>query len=551
MSAINEAGGKAVLERAPEPTVDRIDELARRILTADILLPKFQRDFVWEKSQILDLLDSIAQNYPVGSVLLWRSRQELKSERAIADLNIAPTKEDYPVNYLLDGQQRLSSICGALYWKGSDPNSRWNIAYDLREQKFFHLDTLDNPPVHQVRLNRISDPSAFFHQIALIGKENDGEELSARASALFNRFKDYKIATVTLHDMSIEAVAPIFERINSRGTPLTIVDLMRAATWSEDFDLVDEITSITEGLSEKNFGDIERKTVLRNISAAAGGGFSESSIDQLRRFDTNRLKQAVADTKSSYQKAVDFLTTEMHIPSDRQLPYTNQMVVLSEIFRQLNHPNAAQIDAIRKWFWRTAVGGYFGGWNTGNMASDQADARAFGLGTTAELPTVVSPPSSNFWRQREFRSHYAHSKILILLLCFKRPRDLLTGARIDVGRALHHGNSREYHHFFPRDYLKNKGYDKRSINALANFVMLTATSNKTITNRAPSDYLKQSAKNLGSELQAVLASNLISQSAYEAALEDDFSTFLVERSKTIQREANELASWPPETGFRA
>jgi hypothetical protein len=51
-----------VRSRAPEPTVDRIEELAGRILRGDILLPKFQRDFVWEKHQIIDLLDSIANN---------------------------------------------------------------------------------------------------------------------------------------------------------------------------------------------------------------------------------------------------------------------------------------------------------------------------------------------------------------------------------------------------------------------------------------------------------------------------------------------------------
>ena len=107
-------------EKAPQPTVDRVEELASRILTGDIILPKFQRDFVWRKPQIIELWDSISRNYPIGSVLLWRSREVLNAERTIADLEIGPTKEDYPVNYLLDGQQRLSSVCGALYWQGED-----------------------------------------------------------------------------------------------------------------------------------------------------------------------------------------------------------------------------------------------------------------------------------------------------------------------------------------------------------------------------------------------------------------------------------------------
>jgi uncharacterized protein with ParB-like and HNH nuclease domain len=107
----------------PQPSVDRIDDLAKRILNGDIYLPKFQREFIWERQQVLDLLDSVARNYPIGSVLLWQSKQELRSESRIADLEILLPKPDYPVNCLLDGQQRLSSICGALYWKGGDVNS--------------------------------------------------------------------------------------------------------------------------------------------------------------------------------------------------------------------------------------------------------------------------------------------------------------------------------------------------------------------------------------------------------------------------------------------
>jgi hypothetical protein len=209
-----------VVSRAPEPTVDRIEELAGRILRGDILLPKFQRDFVWEKHQIIDLLDSIANNYPIGSVLLWRSREVLRSERSIADLEIAPTQHDYPVNYLLDGQQRLSTICGALYWQGGDPNSRWNLAFNLRDKTFSHLETLDDPPLHLLRLNKLRDPSAYFKHVSSLDTltATDVTSLVANAKELFDRFKDYKVATVTLHEMSIQAVAPIFERINSRGS---------------------------------------------------------------------------------------------------------------------------------------------------------------------------------------------------------------------------------------------------------------------------------------------------------------------------------------------
>lgn len=82
-----ESGPTAPAPKDPQPSVDRIDELARRVLVGDILLPQFQRDFVWKRQQVLDLLDSIARNYPIGSLLLWQSRQELRRESRIADLS--------------------------------------------------------------------------------------------------------------------------------------------------------------------------------------------------------------------------------------------------------------------------------------------------------------------------------------------------------------------------------------------------------------------------------------------------------------------------------
>ncbi|MET4493247.1 DUF262 domain-containing protein [Bradyrhizobium sp. LA7.1] len=531
--------------RAPEPTVDRIEELAGRILRGDILLPKFQREFVWEKHQILDLLDSIANNYPIGSVLLWRSRELLKSERNIADLEIAKTQSGYPVNYLLDGQQRLSTICGALYWNGSEAESRWNLAYDLRAKAFLHLDTLDDPPLHQIRLNKIIDPSAYFLHVSSLKTLGapDVDALEAQAKELFDRFKDYKIATVTLHEMSVEAVAPIFERINSRGTPLTIVDLMRAATWSEQFDLIDAIADISDELSNKYFGGIERKAILRSISAAAGGGFSEASIDGLRKHSSGELEAAVKSTKEAYSRAVDFMSTELHIPSDKQIPYVNQVVVLAEVFRLIKHLTPAQLASVRRWFWRTAVAGYFGGWNTGNMGSDQKAVTSFATAQKTEIESVVHDPGAAIWTAQQFRSNTAHSKILILLLAFSKPLDLLTSQSIDTGDALYHGNTKEFHHFFPRDYLKSKGVATRKANVLANFVMLTAASNKRITNRAPSDYLKEVKKELGGNLDKVLARNLITHEAFEAAMQDDYDKFLDERAKGIASAVSSLTGW--------
>lgn len=539
------SGPTAPIPKDPQPSVDRVDELARRILSGDILLPKFQRSFVWERDQILALLDSVARGYPIGSVLLWQSRQELRSENRIGDLEIKLPKPDYPVNYLLDGQQRLSTICGAMFWAGGDANSRWNLAYDLRIREFLHLSSTDDPPLHQIRLSKLSDATAYFKHVAALDtlQTPDKADLRLHAEQLFNRFKDYKIATVTLGDMSIADVAPIFERINSTGTPLTIVDLMRAATWSPDFDLIDSIEALLADLADKGFDAVEKKVVLRGMSAAAGGGFSSDSIDQLRNYTSDKLKDAVAETSASYKRMVDFLSTHIRVPGADIIPYSNQLVVLGEIFRRIPMPSAAQFAAFEHWFWRTAAAGYFGGWNTGMMAADLKAVADFANGKTPEIKVDLTVPGQDLWTQRQFRANNAHSKVLAIVLSYQKPKDLLTGQCIDTKAALAWQNEKEYHHFFPQDYLKQKGQSASRINALANIVMLTSASNKQISARPPSDYLADVEKAAGAQLDEWLKSNLISPAAFAAAKANNYDAFLSERAKTIHAQIKELAAW--------
>ncbi|WP_280175154.1 DUF262 domain-containing protein [Micromonospora cremea] len=217
---------RTVTAKDPKPTSERIEQLAQRVLIGDIILPEFQRPFVWKRRQILELVDSIYRNYPIGSMLVWESHQKLASKRSIADLEVARRGETYPVNYLLDGQQRLSTICGVLYWEPSDPNSVWNVYFDLKAGKFHHAGSEEDLPLHQIPLRRLADPADYFRRLASL----DDQRLRDTADLLFNRFKDYQVPLVTLGDMSINDVAPVFERINSTGTRLTIYDLMRAAT---------------------------------------------------------------------------------------------------------------------------------------------------------------------------------------------------------------------------------------------------------------------------------------------------------------------------------
>jgi hypothetical protein len=522
----------------PDSSVPRLMTVVNRVLEGDVLLPKFQRNFVWTRQQILDLLDSVSRNYPIGSVLLWQSTEQLASERTVAGLAVGEWRHGYPVSYILDGQQRLASICGALHWQpDDDPESAWNIVYDLIQQEFRHVNTLDEPPPHVIPVRLLSDGFEFANRASKAG----ADDLHERAKELYNRFSNYQVAVITLRGMPSTEVAKVFERINSTATPLTVVDLMRAATWSPEFDLKDEIDALLEVLDRKRYGRVDTKTMLRTISASAGFGFSRDDMNKMRDLTQEELEAAVKTAGEASKRAVDFLTTQIRTPRANALPYYNQFAVLVEIFRLVPKPTTAQFDAIERWFWLTASGEYFKGWNARQMSDDREAVLAFARGESADIEVGAGLPRSVLWRRSQFRTTSAPSKLLGLLLAEAHPEDLRHGRRIDTDKALSWQNDKEFHHFFPKSFLKKRGVNFNRANVCANLIMLSSVTNIFISDQPPSVYLKDLCETQGeATIRARLATCLVDDVAFQAALRDDYEGFLQARSETLHQRLMQL-----------
>jgi hypothetical protein len=529
-------------DREHRPVSQKITGLARRVVDGEIRLPKFQREFVWSKQQVLDLLDSIARGYPIGSFLLWNSDSAiLASDQSIAELNVPPVGKGDHTAYLLDGCQRLSTICGALHWKADgNPDSYWNLVYDLEDERFKHRGDFDKPPQRELPLGLLSRLSGLLdHMMSL------PEPLRDRAKALYDRFDEYEVSVVTLHGTSLSEIGRIFERVNTRGTPLATVEIVRAATWTIDFDLLDKIDQVRGVLAARHYGQIDRKLLLRTIAAAAGQDFTTEGIGRLVEVDPTVLRRAIEETEAAARRAVDFLTTEIGTPTAEALPYANQFAVVVEIFRQIPRPTPAQQTEFRGWFWRMALTGYFAGWNRQQMTADLAAIRRFAQG--ARRIEINTPPlSTRLWTAEQYRRGSARTKALALLLATAGPRDLRSGFRINTGVSLAMANEMQYHHFFPRRWLSSEGVADAEANVLANIVLLTAISNQLITDHSPSAYLTFEMDVCGKdEMAERLATSLVSKPAFEAALSNNYAEFIATRADMLLSHAEELSRGTP------
>lgn len=258
--------------RPPEltPTSEKIDKLLSRINSGDIRIPAFQRAYVWKQNQIIELLDSVINNYPIGSVLLWSSSERLNHTRNIAGYEIPETQEEYPVNYVLDGQQRISSIYAVFTSNQKQDKSSesynpsldlFDIYYDFFNKTFLPKSEIGGDSGSSICLRDFLDASKLIDSLTKLDSKYHTE-----AKSLYSKFINYEIPVVTIKNRSKEEVGNIFERINNTGTKLGILDLMTAWTWTDNFHLQEKTVDLFDELDEKGFGKIGQSILLQSIS---------------------------------------------------------------------------------------------------------------------------------------------------------------------------------------------------------------------------------------------------------------------------------------------
>ncbi|MGJ7612579.1 MULTISPECIES: DUF262 domain-containing protein [unclassified Variovorax] len=404
-----------MFKKDPIPDIQRLEQLVASIRRGEIRLPKFQRPFVWDKDDMLDLWDSVYNGYPIGSVLLWHSSERLKSEREIYGFSVRESSaESYPTDYLLDGQQRLTTVCGALYWDGLDITSPWAIHFNLDEEKFTYPKTGNQ--INMFPLNKLLNTSDFIRQCMKFESLENGKKYYEAAERLLRSVKDYKIAVVKIGEVSLNEVAPIFERINSTGRKLTMVDLMRAATWKEGFDLTQAISDFSDFLIYKELFEIPEGSVLRGIAVAAGLGLNKGDIDKLRDLNGNELRQAFNSSREATVKALGFLREEMTINDFSLLPYGIQLTHISEFFRLAPNPTDRQVEILKEWFWVTSISKYFSGASTGQNSRDLLEIGSLAKGEVESISPLILVLDISALLFDEFNLRTSSSTTFCLLL---------------------------------------------------------------------------------------------------------------------------------------
>ena len=465
------------------PSNPRIASLLSDVTKGNLKIPVFQREFVWKDEQIMSLLDSIYQGYPVGSLLLWSTKERLKHERNVGGFRLPNAPEDYPVQYVLDGQQRLTTLYGVFNSDAETDDAelagRFNVCFVPDSGEFVHVSAADL--TKSINLHDILDTTRLLPEL----QRFDPAQQKAIAN-LTERFKDYEFPVVTIKDRTNQEVCRVFQRINSSGTTLSTLELLAAWTWSEQFDLRNEIQSLLDRLADKGYGDLDEAEVMRCLTAIVNDSIDSDALVDIK---PDVLVTGMSKLKQAMLAAIDFLEKDIRIKNIVFVPFPIMIVPLVRFFATTLKPTADQRKALRRWFWHCAFTQRYKAGTNRLVMEDLSRMKELASGKTAFetlQPTVDSTVFLKTWRINS-----TVAKAAICLLAQLDPKSFFTGASVDLSDTLAAYNAREFHHIYPKAYLGGQGIPFHEANVIANICMLTASDNNTISDRAPQDYFPE------------------------------------------------------------
>lgn len=536
-----------------KPLLDLLD----RIHSGDMVLPDFQRDFVWEPSATQALIVSIANNYPAGSILRVRDRQRAFSSR---EFEGAPPPASEHTFLVLDGQQRLTSLYQAFYGVGDhryyldiralidgadfedaiDYLRRTKGAVAKREAIEWQAEQLLMP------LSTLHKGSTGFSkwasQVARTrqGAERDQleDQLQELEAQWINRIDQYVFPVVTLSaDTEPAALCTIFETLNRTGVKLSVFELLTARFWSQDLKLRELWEQARSDHPLIAHFDVDPYYVLMAIALAGG------KTPSCKRGDV--LNLTAEQVTTWWQPVIEALALSLTILHDdcwvleaRWLPFNTMLSPMAAALAVAGASRGvamgAQREQIKRWFWCSAF----------SQAYEKSPNAQSGRDVTELIPWLndsAAPPPENvrtFHFNPELlrdvtprqRSLY-RATICLILASGNCPLDF--HSRAVLNEKLLASSGIDDHHIFPAHHLDLQGVEARKRDCVLNRCLIDRETNQRIQFRAPSDYLAELREKEHFPMDTVLGSHLIPYWPESGLWTDEFERFQEQRLELI------------------
>jgi len=238
-----------------EPRDISFETLMNNVRNGLVKIPDFQRDFVWNRRQIIDLLDSIYKHYPIGSFLFWITNEKLNVQRDIGNIKLPEAPEGATINYVLDGQQRITSLFASLEdaeikirENGKTRKKKIQIFFDLDNKEF----VLSPDEQEEETLSKIKGwwplPGGTRNYIDTLLK-------------ILEHIKNNNLTEKTLSDWIIQE----YKTVRSRKTTAGYIDIVRKTGFVKIDGGIFKITELGEEVLISKDNKFILQTLIKNV----------------------------------------------------------------------------------------------------------------------------------------------------------------------------------------------------------------------------------------------------------------------------------------------
>lgn len=535
-----------------------LKDLLSEIHQCTSVLPDFQRDFVWEPGATQELIVSIANNYPAGSILRVRDAKRVFSAR---EFEGAPLLGSSKHTFLvLDGQQRLTSLYQAFYGVGEHRYyldlGKLRDGADF-EEAIFHMRATTKwakaREDFEVQARELLLPLAvlkggaggFGKWSRKVARQLPDKERIALEDALdgieqqwIHAIDDYHFPVVTLSDQTEpDALCTIFETLNRTGVKLSVFELLTARFWPQNIKL--------RALWEKALVDhpiieafaVDPYYILQGISLASRKAASCKRSDVLNmsaRDITDWWDRVVMGLASG----LEMLRDDCKVMLPKWLPYQTLLPPLAAVLARAGSPRTAaagaQREKLKRWFWCAVFGQVYESAPNSKSAKDVVEILAWLAG--GDLPESIA---SFKFDPRALRDVTPRQRAIyrgtVCLILGGGARDFHTQSVI-TGKLMSEEGIDD-HHIFPAAHLERQGIaPARLRDCVLNRTLIDRTTNQMISDRAPSDYLAEIRGTPGFPFEQVLSSHGLPVSSDSPLMQDDYEGFLDWRQAHLWQE---------------
>ena len=506
----------------------KLNRVFSELESGNMRIPRFQRAYVWERAKIVKLLNSIYNQYPIGSFFLWDTDTQMESFcRDITEFGFPNKPEANKFTFILDGQQRITSLYVTLKGKQLNGVDYKSICFNL-DKRVFKIPTLRTEP-NNIPVWKIYDDLEYGNLL----KEYYGTgqtELGAAIQECHQILHEYPVSIIKSMNMDLDEVVTIFERINQGGKRLSLFDLVHASVWSKDFDLREKIKEFNEENAIRIFGSLDAETFTQSLALNIDGDCTNKHQLKLKNDDCKSIWEK---TLECIRLTIDFIK-QLGVQQLSIIPYPSLIAVIQNYF-YLSKEKYISSDVkplICDWFWTLTFSQRYSSSALTRMNEDALWIKSLVEGSREPRIFTVKLSVEDLKRVRMNTRSVIKNGILSLM-ALNNPQDFDNNDSVTLDKTnASRSNSKENHHFFPYSLATSFGVSQNEINSVLNFAFITKRLNGHILNNKPSDYLlKMEQEN--KSIRAAMQTHFIDDEAYDAATKDDFRRFIELRGKQI------------------